>query len=136
MARSNRDDAFREHGDFQRAELPAAVDETQLPRRDSGRVREFHSTAAGQAPPAANQLAHGHMRRRVPALGRPDISVVLSAPTTPFLLRTDDTPQGPVDSDTAEAVRALMRLDIGAFVEPPHPPTGSGGPAEESSRVP
>jgi non-heme chloroperoxidase len=47
--------------------------------------------------------------------------VVLSAPTTPFLLRTDDNPQGPVDADTAEGVRALMRRDIGAFVEASSP---------------
>ncbi|MGW5516875.1 alpha/beta fold hydrolase [Nocardia africana] len=47
--------------------------------------------------------------------------VVLSAPTTPFLLRTHDNPQGPVDADTAEAVRALMRRDIGAFVETTSP---------------
>ncbi|QIS09926.1 alpha/beta fold hydrolase [Nocardia arthritidis] len=43
--------------------------------------------------------------------------IVLGAPTTPFLLRTDDNPEGPVDAAAAEAVRAVMRRDIGAFVE-------------------
>ncbi|KUL38932.1 hypothetical protein ADL22_16975 [Streptomyces sp. NRRL F-4489] len=42
--------------------------------------------------------------------------IVLSAPTTPFLLRTDDNPEGPVQAAAAEAVRTLMRRDIGAFV--------------------
>ncbi|GAA4630494.1 alpha/beta hydrolase [Actinoallomurus vinaceus] len=43
--------------------------------------------------------------------------MVLSAPTTPFLLRTDDNPEGPVEATTAEEVRKIMRRDIGAFVE-------------------
>ncbi|WBO68763.1 alpha/beta fold hydrolase [Streptomyces camelliae] len=43
--------------------------------------------------------------------------VVLSAPTTPFLLRTDENPEGPVQAATAEAARAVMCRDIGAFVE-------------------
>ncbi|MEE4417818.1 alpha/beta fold hydrolase [Streptomyces bugieae] len=42
--------------------------------------------------------------------------VVLSAPTTPFLLRTDDNPEGPVSAAAAETARTLMRRDIGAFV--------------------
>ncbi|AOR35886.1 hypothetical protein BFF78_36815 [Streptomyces fodineus] len=42
--------------------------------------------------------------------------VVLSAPTTPFLLRTDDNPEGPVSAAAAEAARTLMRRDVGAFV--------------------
>ncbi|GAB3989618.1 alpha/beta hydrolase [Actinoallomurus acanthiterrae] len=43
--------------------------------------------------------------------------MVLTAPTTPFLLRTDDNPEGPVEAATAEEVRKVMRRDIGAFVE-------------------
>jgi non-heme chloroperoxidase len=42
--------------------------------------------------------------------------VVLSAPTTPFLLRTDDNPDGPVDEAALEALQQVMRRDIGAFV--------------------
>jgi len=43
--------------------------------------------------------------------------VVLSAPTTPFPLRTDDNPDGTVDEATFEVLRKAMRRDIGAFVE-------------------
>jgi pimeloyl-ACP methyl ester carboxylesterase len=43
--------------------------------------------------------------------------VVLSAPTTPFLLRTGDNPDGPVDEAAFEALQKVMRRDIGAFVE-------------------
>jgi non-heme chloroperoxidase len=43
--------------------------------------------------------------------------VVLSAPTTPFLLHTDDNPDGPVDEAAFEALQNVMRRDIGAFVE-------------------
>lgn len=42
--------------------------------------------------------------------------VILSAPTTPYLLRTDDNPEGPVPAAAAEAARTLMRRDVGAFV--------------------
>jgi non-heme chloroperoxidase len=43
--------------------------------------------------------------------------IVLSAPTTPFPLRTDDNPEGPIEAATAEAARNVMRRDIGAFVD-------------------
>ncbi|GAA4510879.1 alpha/beta hydrolase [Actinoallomurus oryzae] len=43
--------------------------------------------------------------------------VVLSAPTTPFLLRTDDNPDGPVEAADFAALQEVMRRDIGVFVE-------------------
>lgn len=43
--------------------------------------------------------------------------IVLSAPTTPFPLRTDDNPDGPVDAAAAEAGRGLMRTDMGEFID-------------------
>ncbi|WP_028935036.1 alpha/beta fold hydrolase [Pseudonocardia spinosispora] len=43
--------------------------------------------------------------------------IVLSAPTTPFELRTEDNPDGPIPLASAEAMWALLRRDVGAFVE-------------------
>jgi non-heme chloroperoxidase len=43
--------------------------------------------------------------------------IVLSAPTTPFLLRTDDNPDGLVEAADFAALQKVMRRDIGAFVE-------------------
>ncbi|QKG23494.1 alpha/beta fold hydrolase [Actinomadura verrucosospora] len=43
--------------------------------------------------------------------------VVLSAPTTPFLLRTDDNPDGPVEASDFAGLQEVMRRDIGVFVE-------------------
>jgi pimeloyl-ACP methyl ester carboxylesterase len=42
--------------------------------------------------------------------------VVLSAPTTPCLLRTDDNSDGPVAAADFAALQKVMRRDIGAFV--------------------
>ena len=43
--------------------------------------------------------------------------IVLTAPTTPFLLRTDDNPDGPVEPAAAEVGRKIMRRDVGAFLD-------------------
>ncbi|WP_285780851.1 alpha/beta hydrolase, partial [Microtetraspora sp. NBRC 13810] len=42
--------------------------------------------------------------------------VVLSAPTTPCLLRTDDNADGPVAAADFAALQQVMRRDMGAFV--------------------
>jgi non-heme chloroperoxidase len=42
--------------------------------------------------------------------------IVLSAPTTPFLLRTDDNPDGPIDAAAFLSVQEVLRRDVGAVV--------------------
>jgi pimeloyl-ACP methyl ester carboxylesterase len=49
-----------------------------------------------------------HGRQRV-------LGVVLSAPTTPYLLRTDDNPDG-IDEAAFEANRQALRTDVGATI--------------------
>jgi hypothetical protein len=46
---------------------------------------------------------------------RPQAGVVLSAPTTPVLLRSEDNPDG-VDESLFEAARTAMVGDIGTFL--------------------
>jgi pimeloyl-ACP methyl ester carboxylesterase len=41
---------------------------------------------------------------------------VLSAPVTPYLLRTDDNPHGIVDAATVAAARELIGRDVGAWM--------------------
>lgn len=65
-----------------------------------------HSLGAAEAVRCLTRRGAGRVR-----------GLVLSAPTTPCLLRTDDNPEGPVQAAAAEAARTLMRRDIGAVVE-------------------
>lgn len=56
--------------------------------------------------------------------------LVLSAPTSPYLLRTDDNPAGIIEPDAVTANRDLLRIDVGkwmaAYPGYPHSYFGNG----------